>query len=117
MSITCAVCQNTDFYEDGEGQLSCSLCGIQSQDFLAVSNDIDENIADNRNEKRKWQTHKVTTPKSDGKKSSKRDNNPSTKEYIELFQYCLKFFVSSVPTGSDHHLSRLIAQVKHLWVR
>lgn len=110
MSFTCAVCQNTNFYEDAEGQLSCAVCGIQSQDFLAVSNDLDENVADNRNEKRKWQSRKSIS--SEAVKPLLKRDNLSTKEYIEVYQYCLKLLVSCVPNGSD----RLKDQVKHLWV-
>lgn len=109
MTITCATCQNTDFYEDAEGQLSCTLCGIQSQDFLAISNDLDENINDTRNEKRKWQRQKATSSRE---RNVSKQENISSKVYIEVFQYCLKLFVSSMP----HDSNRLLGQVKQLWV-
>lgn len=112
MTITCSVCQNTDFYEDAEGQLSCTMCGVQSQDYLAVSNDLDENVADTRNEKRTWQSRKSVSAAASAKNAPKRETASIT-IYLEVFQYCLKLLVDSVPRRSD----RLIDQVKHLWVR
>lgn len=39
--LFCYTCRGTDFYEDRMGNFSCKRCGAVSQDYFAVSHEID----------------------------------------------------------------------------
>ena len=44
MSMNCPSCRGTEFYEDDQGNMVCHICGTQSQEYIAESNDADDGV-------------------------------------------------------------------------
>lgn len=106
--MICNVCQNNSFYEDFQGAMCCSVCGVQSQDFLATMSD-DEDAAIGINEKRH---HLTRTASKKQPKSFKTVKESSMFDYLRAYQLCLQRLVSFIPFQDPLYA----AKVKELWV-
>jgi hypothetical protein len=121
--LICPNCRWTEFYEDDQGALICGACGVQSQEFIPESFDIDDvskivsaNISCKRATRLihsflslSWLSKgmevtrtggriRATTAKKGPRQSTRHSlpDEPETAEFLLVYQYCLRMITSCV---------------------
>ena len=105
--MICSVCQSSSFYEDHLGDMCCVVCGTQSQDYIAQSQEIDDAIAFD-GEKTVWKSKK----KVSRRKKLKGRTQFTNLDYLLACQKCLQLLVEALPLKSDEFSN----QVRSFWV-
>src|SRR5690349_1458878 len=90
--MLCQICQDTHFYEDGQGNMCCISCGTQSQDYLPESFDVDEGMVAARQGGR-MRMLKMKSAASTVKKARVSEET-SLRHFLQLFQSSLKLLTA-----------------------
>ncbi len=109
-NLICSVCQNSSFYEDNQGSLVCSVCGVLSQEFIAIAEE--DQIDDEGGEARKKDMKILRTRTKNIKTKLKILREPSLQDFLEAYQFCLKLLIRRIPDVSESFENRVFK----IWV-
>lgn len=111
-NFVCANCQGDQYYEDNAGNLICNYCGIQSQDYIAESHEVEDH--------QPGHTIRRHTFLSSKAKVKKKEYEPELLDYLIVYQYCLQMIGNSAfQLISSNNLPNKDFQMtlKSLWTR
>jgi hypothetical protein len=123
----CSNCQGDRYYEDREGNIICSYCGTQSQDYIAESHEAgEEGMIYAQSLGRSVRRHTATG--GNKKRGKKRiQSEPDLLEYLTVYQYFLQMIGNSafqllfIDISSEEERRPLIVQylslLKELWTK
>jgi hypothetical protein len=123
----CSNCQGDRYYEDREGNIICSYCGTQSQDYIAESHEAgEEGMIYAQNLGRSVRRHTATG--GNQRKGKKRiQSEPDLLEYLTVYQYFLQMMGNStfqllfINVSLEEERRPLIAPylslLKELWIQ
>ena len=104
--LICKVCNSTDFYEDVNGLTYCDECGVQYEEIVPISFEVDDNEDDNLlvggyRIKSRVGTQHVTL------------EDPTLKDFMITYQYALKMLAIKVEEHGK--VQNIVLEVKKLW--
>jgi hypothetical protein len=92
-NFRCGNCQGDQYYEDAQGSIICSYCGIQSQDYIAESHEaFEEGMVHGQSQGHSVRRHTLIGLKP---KLMKRKFEPELLDYLSVYQYALQMICNS----------------------
>jgi hypothetical protein len=92
-NFRCGNCQGDQYYEDAQGSIICSYCGIQSQDYIAESHEaFEEGMVHGQSQGHSVRRHTLIGLKP---KLAKRKFEPELLDYLSVYQYALQMICNS----------------------
>jgi hypothetical protein len=122
--MLCYVCRGSDFYDDQQGSLICSLCGTASQEYLQESHDLEDEVIPSQG---KLQYRTVVSGVGKGGASRKRQQPISRSHELVLvdiltaYQYILIKMMQATlhlyHIYQEYDIDLMMTDLKLLWTK